>query len=106
MRLGEDSAPDAEVTWDLDRTLDGDNATTALRTSFAAAAENQQAEPDLGDEAYWGTLYTSDWTCHLSVRDGNLVVSVRLGAAYPSSTCRPKTIDVAKATLAVMPRDP
>ncbi|QKW08186.1 serine/threonine protein kinase [Streptomyces sp. NA04227] len=105
---------DAVVSWELNRTVRGstDSGTETQRARFRDLAEGERPEKglDFGDEAFWdqpdaSDSYGSDFTCDLTVRDGNLRVSVGLGGeTFPAGDCEGRAEEIARAALKAMPR--
>ncbi|WP_405788713.1 serine/threonine protein kinase [Streptomyces sp. NBC_00029] len=93
----------ALVRWDVKRG--GDDAANARlqQVGFAADADGGRRANNLGfgDGAYWESS-NAEWTCALSVRQGNLVVWVGL---HRPGGCEDKAKSVAKAALAAVPAD-
>ncbi|WP_327359237.1 serine/threonine-protein kinase [Streptomyces sp. NBC_01304] len=98
----------AHVRWTLERTVGDDkNATGLQREEFAedAADGTRDSGLGIGDEAYWeGSNPAPDEHCELRVRDGNMIVWVRLGGdEHPESTCKADAAEIARAALAAIP---
>ncbi|CAM5227966.1 serine/threonine-protein kinase [Streptomyces avidinii] len=91
----------ALVRWDVKRGGDDVANAKLQQTGFAADAAGGRRANGLGfgDGAYWDSA-DSEWTCALSVRQGNLVVWVGL---YRPGGCEAKAKEVAKAALAAVP---
>lgn len=88
----------ALVRWDVKRGGDDSANAKLQQTGFAADAVDGRRVNNLGfgDGAYWESDGTTEWTCALSVRHGNLVVWVGL---YHPGACEQKAKEVAKAAL-------
>ncbi|MGP3685648.1 serine/threonine-protein kinase [Streptomyces sp. IBSNAI002] len=91
----------ALVRWDVKRGAGAVADARLQQTGFAAdAAQGTRASGlGFGDGAYWQSTGT-EWTCVLSVRQGNLVVWVGL---YRPGGCEAKAKEVARAALAAVP---
>jgi hypothetical protein len=102
-----DQTPSASVQWELQRSAGSSgNATQTQRKDFTSAAKGKRRDNGLGigDEAYWDSSGSGDG-CSLSVRDGNLSLSVGLGGKeHPAAGCEAEAVKVARAALAAMPR--
>ncbi|MFE9630640.1 serine/threonine-protein kinase [Streptomyces sp. NPDC006463] len=95
------ASPAAQVRWDLSRGGDAAANAGSRRERFRLEAAGQREAPRLGfgTEAYWGSPNT-DWSCVLSVREGNLSVWVGLQAKpYTKGDCETKAKEVARAAL-------
>ncbi|MER6257554.1 serine/threonine-protein kinase [Streptomyces sp. NPDC001584] len=92
----------ALVRWDVKRGGDDSADAKLQQTGFAAEAADGRRVNNLGfgDGAYWEPDGTTEWTCALSVRHGNLVVWVGL---YQPGACEQKAKEVAKAALKAVP---
>ncbi|WP_067487896.1 serine/threonine-protein kinase [Actinomadura hibisca] len=101
-------APRAHTTvrWRLERSIGGrGNGTDRQRREFADLAKDGERESGIGEEAFWDTTLAVDDHCDLSVRDGNLQVTVTLGGDQnPPATCKDKARTIVRAALAAMPR--
>ncbi|MFE6054016.1 protein kinase [Kitasatospora sp. NPDC056446] len=102
-----DQDPSAFVAWGLRRSAgSSDNATKVQREDFGRSAGGKRRADGVGvgEEAYWDTV-NKGTDCSLAVRDGNLVVTVDLGAkGHPAGDCETKAVAVARAAFAAMPR--
>ncbi len=95
------ASPTALVRWDLSLGGNADTNAAKQRGRFQSAAAGQREAPRLGfgTEAYWGSPST-DWTCVLAVREGNLSVWVGLRAKpYSKGACETKAKEAARAAL-------
>ncbi|MFA7763139.1 serine/threonine-protein kinase [Streptomyces sp. NRRL S-448] len=92
----------ALVRWDVKRGGDASANAKLQQAGFAADAADGRRVNNLGfgDGAYWESDGTTEWTCALSVRHGNLVVWVGL---YHPGACEQKAKEVAKAALKPVP---
>ncbi|MFG2482662.1 serine/threonine-protein kinase [Streptomyces virginiae] len=92
----------ALVRWDVKRGGDDSANAKLQQAGFAADAAGGRRVNNLGfgDGAYWEADGTTEWTCALSVRHGNLVVRVGL---YQPGACEQKAKEVAKAALKAVP---
>ncbi|MFI1285262.1 serine/threonine-protein kinase [Streptomyces sp. NPDC020858] len=104
--LAKTAAPRALVRWELSLGGDATRNAGAQRARFRLDAASKSTEPglDFGTESYWGGAST-DWTCVLAVREGNLSVWVGLyESQYTTSACQEKARAVARAALKAAPR--
>ncbi|MFD9411969.1 protein kinase [Streptomyces sp. NPDC059989] len=95
------ASPSGLVRWDLSLGGDADANARTQKGRFQAEATGQREAPRLGfgTEAYWGSP-SADWTCVLSVREGNLSVWVGLRAKpYTKGDCETKAKEVARTAL-------
>ncbi|MFG2875956.1 protein kinase [Streptomyces sp. NPDC048337] len=95
------ASPAGQVRWDLSLGGDADGNAATQKRRFQVEAISQREAPRLGfgAEGYWGTP-TADWSCVLSVREGNLSVWVGLQAKpYAKGDCETKAKEVARAAL-------
>ncbi|MFF4447802.1 serine/threonine-protein kinase [Streptomyces sp. NPDC001502] len=92
----------ALVRWDVKRGGDDGANARLQQAGFATAAAGGKRVNNLGfgDGAYWEPDGTTEWTCALSVRHGNLVVWVGL---YQPGACEQKAKEVARAALKPVP---
>ncbi|MEY2233513.1 MULTISPECIES: serine/threonine-protein kinase [Streptomyces] len=92
----------ALVRWDVKRGSDDGANARLQQAGFATDAARGKRVNNLGfgDGAYWESDGTTEWTCALSVRHGNLVVRVGL---YHPGACEQKAKEVAKAALKAVP---
>ncbi|WUL07566.1 serine/threonine protein kinase [Streptomyces sp. NBC_00354] len=95
------ASPAGLVRWDLSLGGNADTNAATQRRRFQGEATGRREAPRLGfgTEAYWGSP-GSDWSCVLSVREGNLSVWVGLQAKpYAKGDCETKAKEVARAAL-------
>ncbi|WP_329102503.1 serine/threonine-protein kinase [Streptomyces sp. NBC_01439] len=92
----------ALVRWDVKRGGEDSANAKLQQAGFAASAAGGKRANNLGfgDGAYWESPGTTEWTCALSVRHGNLVVWVGL---YQPGGCEQKAKEIAKAALKPVP---
>ncbi|MFF2788157.1 serine/threonine-protein kinase [Streptomyces sp. NPDC058049] len=92
----------ALVRWDVKRGGDDGANARLQQAGFATAAAGGKRVNNLGfgDGAYWESAGSTEWTCALSVRHGNLVVWVGL---YQPGGCEQKAKEIAKAALKPVP---
>ncbi|MEJ8644573.1 serine/threonine-protein kinase [Streptomyces sp. MS1.HAVA.3] len=104
--IAKTAAPRALVRWELSLGGDATRNAGAQRARFRVDAAGKSTEPglDFGTESCWGGAST-DWTCVLAVREGNLSVWVGLDESqYTTSACQEKARAVARAALKAAPR--
>ncbi|WP_328790633.1 MULTISPECIES: serine/threonine-protein kinase [unclassified Streptomyces] len=92
----------ALVRWDVKRGGDDGANAKLQQAGFATDASGAKRVNNLGfgDGAYWASPGSTEWTCALSVRHGNLVVWVGL---YQPGGCEQKAKEIAKAALKPVP---
>ncbi|MFC9298621.1 serine/threonine-protein kinase [Streptomyces sp. NPDC057011] len=95
------ASPAGQVRWDLSRGGDADANAATQKRRFQVEQIGQRDAPRLGfgTEAFWGSP-GADWSCVLSVREGNLSVWVGLQAKpYAKGDCETKAKEVARGAL-------
>ncbi|MFB7259747.1 serine/threonine-protein kinase [Streptomyces nojiriensis] len=92
----------ALVRWDVKRGGDDGANARLQQAGFATDGAGAKRVNNLGfgDGAYWASPGSTEWTCALSVRHGNLVVWVGL---YQPGGCEQKAKEIAKAALKPVP---
>ncbi|MEU2073758.1 serine/threonine-protein kinase [Streptomyces sp. NPDC013489] len=100
----------AMVQWDLRRSAGAsENGTRRQESEFADDAEGGRPEKglDFADEAFWKTSGSTETTCALYARRGNLVVYVSLGGKrHPAETCEEEARRISAAAMAAVPTVP